>query len=396
MTSESFFVLLLLFAAAGAGWFFARLTGRGTQLPANGGAVNPDYFKGLDFLLNEQPDQAIEVFRRMVDVDTETVETHFLLGNLFRRRGEVNRAILIHQNIYERGDLPRSQRSRALKALADDYLKAGLFDRAEDALRQLAARTGYEQAALEQLAGIYEQEKEWEQAIAVQDQLASLSEPGSNPVVAHYYCELAEDAMSRDDLVKAREYLRRARSADRSSLRGTLLRARLATSDGDHKLAARLYRNALERDPAFAAIVLPAMRKSYQSMNDLDGFAQLLGSLVEAQPGVKAGIAYAAIVDGGFNDPVTAACIEEFITRNPILTELLEIIRPPEIDAGADRRDSVRRITGALRKLALHSPAYRCQNCGFSGQMLFWQCPTCKSWGGSRPLARFQFDASIS
>lgn len=395
MTSESFFILLLLFAAAGAGWFFARLTGRSTRVVANGGAVNPDYFKGLEFLLNEQPDQAIEVFRRMVDVDTETVETHFLLGNLFRRRGEVNRAILIHQNIYERSDLPRSQRSRALKALADDYLKAGLFDRAEDALRRLSGKAGYEQAALEQLVRIYEQEKEWEQAIAVQDQLASLSEPGANPVVAHYYCELAESAMAGEDLRKAREYLRRARSADRNSLRSTLMRARLATHEGDHKLAGRLYRNALEQYPAFAAIVLPAMRECYESMDDLKGFAQLLGNLVEAQPGAKPGIAYAAIVDGGFDDPVTATCIEEFIARNPILTELLETMRPPQVDEGTEA-DSVRRITGALRKLALRSPSYRCQNCGFSGQMLFWQCPTCKSWGSSRPLARFQFDASIS
>jgi lipopolysaccharide biosynthesis regulator YciM len=395
MTSESFVVLLLLFAAAGAGWFFARLTARNGHVAGAVAAVNPDYFKGLDFLLNEQPDQAIEVFRRMVDVDTETVETHFLLGNLFRRRGEVNRAILIHQNIYERADLPKPQRSRALKALADDYLKAGLFDRAEDALRRLSGRTGYEQVALEHLVRVYEQEKEWEQAIAVQDQLASLSEPGANPVVAHYYCELAQTAMSAEDAPKAREYLRRARSADRYSLRSTLMRARLATSEGDHKLAGRLYRNALERDPAFAAIVLPALRKCYLAMGDLTGFAELLRTLVEAQPGVKPGIAYAAIVDGGFDDPVTADCIDEFITRNPILTELLEIIRPAHTEAGTDA-DSVRRITGALRKLALRSPAYRCQNCGFSGQMLFWQCPTCKSWGSSRPLARFQFDASIS
>ncbi len=395
MTSESIVVLLLLFAAAGAGWFFARLTGRAEPVAGNGTAVNPDYFKGLDFLLNEQPDQAIEVFRRMVDVDTETVETHFLLGNLFRRRGEVNRAILIHQNIYDRADLPKAQRSRALKALADDYLKAGLFDRAEDTLRRLADRSGYEQLALEQLVSIYEQEKEWEQAIAVQDQLASMSLSAANPVVAHYYCELAEVAMSREDPPKAREYLRRARSADRNSLRSTLMRAQLASAEDDDKLAARLYRNALERDPAFAAIVLPAMRKCYRSMGDLDGFARLLGTLVKANPGVKSGIAYAAIVDGGFDDPVTADCIGEFIGRNPILTELLEIIRPPHPDAGTEV-DSVRRITQALRKLAVRSPAYRCQNCGFSGQMLFWQCPTCKSWGSSRPLARFQFDASIA
>jgi lipopolysaccharide biosynthesis regulator YciM len=395
MTADSFVLLALLFAAAGAGWFFARLTGRhraGVPTPAG---VHPEYFEGLDFLLNEEPDKAIEVFRRMADVDPETVETHFLLGNLFRRRGEVDRAILIHQNIYERGDLPRAQRNRALKELADDYLKAGLFDRAEDMFKRLSEKAGYEQTALEQLVRIYEQEREWEKAIAARSRLASVSGPGVSPEVAHYYCELAEKAIGDGDREKALDCLRRARDADRDSLRGTLMRARLASEEGDHKLSVRLYRNALSRDPAFAAIVLPLMRKSYQAMGDLQGFTDLLSALVEAQPRAKSGIAYAAIVDGEFDDPVTADCIDEFINANPLLTDLLEILRPSRGD-GDTRQESVRRITRALQRLARRSPTYRCHTCGFSGQMLFWQCPTCKSWGSSRPLARFQFDASIS
>ena len=129
--------------------------------------VNSDYLEGLNFLLNEQPDKAIEVFLRMVDVDSETVETHFLLGNLFRRRGEVNRAIRLHQNIYDRGDLPKTQRNRALKARGDDYLKAGLFDRAEEILHELSGKTEYRRPALEQLVGIYEQEKKHPQRILV-------------------------------------------------------------------------------------------------------------------------------------------------------------------------------------------------------------------------------------
>ncbi|MDH3915356.1 MAG: lipopolysaccharide assembly protein LapB, partial [Chromatiales bacterium] len=161
-------MLLLLFAAAGAGWFTARMT---AQRESTGVAdANSDYLEGLNFLLNEQPDKAIEVFLRMVDVDSETVETHFLLGNLFRRRGEVNRAIRLHQNIYDRGDLPKTQRNRALKALGDDYLKAGLFDRAEEILHELSGKTEYRRPALEQLVGIYEQEKDWEKAIAMRDQ----------------------------------------------------------------------------------------------------------------------------------------------------------------------------------------------------------------------------------
>jgi len=395
MTPDSVVLLLLLFAAAGAGWFFARLTARHSAPPAQTAGVNPEYFEGLDFLLNEEPDKAIEVFRRMADVDPETVETHFLLGNLFRRRGEIDRAILIHENIYERGDLPRSQRNRALKELADDYLKAGLFDRAEDMFSRLSEKAGYEQVALDQLVRIYEQERDWEKAIGARNRLASVSQPGDSPVVAHYYCELAQEALDRNKFERARDCLRRARDADRDSLRGTLMRARLAEQEDDPKLAVRLYRNALARDPAFAAIVLPALRKCYQAVGDLQGFADLLGALVEAQPQVRSGIAYAAIVDGGFDDPVTMECINEFISANPLLTDLLEILRPPHSDAGTEQ-DSIRRITRALRRLAQRSPSYRCHNCGFSGQMLFWQCPTCKAWGSSRPLARFQFDASIS
>jgi lipopolysaccharide biosynthesis regulator YciM len=394
MTADSTLLLLLLFAAAGAGWFFARLTARNEASGGSAGSVSREYFEGLNFLLNEQPDKAIEVFLRMVDVDTETVETHFLLGSLFRRRGEVNRAIRIHQHIYERRDLPKAQRNRALKALADDYVKAGLFDRAEEMLGKLAGKADYRQAALEQLVRIYEQEKDWRKAIAVRDQLASLSEAGRSPVVAHYYCELAEDALSRGESEEVAENLRRARAADSHSLRGTLMRASLAAEEDDHKLATRMYRQALQQDPAFASIVLPPMRRCYEAVGDLSGFERLLSELVESHPRVKSGIAYAAIVDGGFDDPVTRSCIDEFIGRNPIMTDMLGILRPAGDEEGSGS-DSVRRITRALRQLAARSPSYRCKNCGFSGSMLFWQCPTCKSWDTTRPVARFQFDATI-
>ena len=191
------------------------------------------------------------------------------------------------------------------------------------------------------------------------------------------------------------EQLRRARAADPGSLRGTLMRARLATDEEDYGLAIRMYRQALERDPAFASIVLPPMRACYEAMGDLAGFERLLAEMVGSLPRLKPGIAYAAIVDGGFDDRVTAACVDEFITGNPMLTDLLDILRPPETDRGS-AKDSIRRITRALRQLARRNPTYRCQSCGFSGSMLFWQCPTCKSWDSTRPIARFQFDATIS
>jgi lipopolysaccharide biosynthesis regulator YciM len=327
-------------------------------------------------------------------VDSDTIETHFALGNLFRRRGEVNRAIQIHHNLFERKELPRRYREQALRALAEDYLKAGLLDRAEEYLKQLADRPAYRREALERLVLIYEQEREWQQAIAMRDRLADETHTGRSPVVAHYFCELAQKALADGDEEQAREYLRRARSADRDNLRGAILRAEIAAGDGDYRLASRLYRKVMERDPGFAPLTLPALRRCHAAMGDQAGLDRILSAMVAARPGLKAGLAYAAIVDEEFDDPVTRECIVDFIRRNPMIRELMGTLRPDSAGDGEDDQ-GLRRITRALRMLAASNPSYRCENCGFSGKVLHWQCPTCKNWDSTRPTASFHFEASL-
>ena len=396
MPADSTLLLIPLFiAAAAAGWYFARKTAPSATEQRRSENLSAEYFEGLNFLLNEQPDKALEVFVRMVDVDSETIETHFALGNLFRRRGEVYRAIRIHQNIVERPELPRAQREQALRALADDYLKAGLLDRAEALLQQLADGSSTRQAeALERLVSIYEQERDWEKAIVVRDRLAALSPDGRSPIVAHYYCELAEEALKREDVDAARQSLRHARSADKGSIRGRLLRARLATEEGDARLAARLYTRVLKADGAFAPLVLPPLRRAYEAMGEEAGFAEFIAEAVRERPELQPGVAYAAIVDGGFDDPATSACIRQFVQQNPVLDDLLDILRPDRGGRDAEEK-SIRRITEALRRLSGRGPSYRCENCGFAGSTLFWQCPTCKSWDTTRPVAYFRFEAVL-
>lgn len=391
MTSDSLLLLVLLFAAAAAGWFSARLT-QARRVAREQPRLSAEYFQGLNFILDEQTDKALEVFLRMADLDRDALETHFALGSLFRRRGEVERAIRIHQGLAEREELPGKDRDRALRALADDYVKAGLFDRAEELLERLAGTQEYAADALRRLVRIYEQERDWEKAIAARDRLAASSGEGHSPVVAHYYCELATEARSRGDLHATRQYLRHARAADRDSIRGALLRADLAMEQGDYPLAVRLLRAVLRRDGAFAPQVLPALRRCYAALEDRPGFERLLEGLVKERPELKPGVAYAAIVDEGFDDEVTAACIREFVAGNPLLTDLMEILRTPR---GAEEDDAVERITRALRRLSGRSPGYLCENCGFSPTTLFWQCPTCKSWDTIRPVARFRFEAAL-
>jgi lipopolysaccharide biosynthesis regulator YciM len=396
MIAESGLFLALLFVVAAAmGWLFARMTKPGGHKEKNGDDFSSDYFEGLNFLLNEQPDKALDVFVRMVDVDSETIDTHFALASLFRRRGEVHRAIGIHQSIIDRSDLPKADRERAMKALSDDYLKAGIFDRAEAILSKLSEKANYRQEALESLIGIYEQERDWEKAIEVRDQLAVVADSGgSASIVAHYYCELAEEAANEEDMIRHRECLRRARAADRNCVRSALLRADRAVSEDDFQLAARLYKKVMVIDCAFVPMVLQPLRDCYVSMDDQQGLENLLARMVADIPELRPGIAYAAIMDGGFEDEVTTDCIHEFVEQNPILMDLMEILRPAATTEDVQR--NIRRVSQALSKLAGRGPSYLCENCGFAGSVLEWRCPTCKEWDTTRPMNYFRLQVMLT
>ena len=391
--AESYFLLLLFAAAAGLGWYFARRTQR--RLPATGRSqVSAEYFQGLNYLLNEEPDKALEVFIRMVDMDADTVDTHFALGALFRRRGETERAIKVHQNLVARPDLPREARARALNELAEDYFKAGLFDRAEQVYAQVARGAARRDLGLRGLVRIYELQRDWEQAIGAMDQLASQSGEGAGEIVAHYCCELAQDALGRGDLAAVRHWLKRAQGADRDGVRGAMLRALVAQREGDHRLAVRLYEQALERDGGFLVDVLPELRRSYAELGRAPDFARWLEGALARHPEWRPGVAFAAITEGGFEDTATRQCVIDFIESNPILTEILETLRPTLASEGG-KEAAVRRISRAMRRIAKASPRYRCTVCGFSGNALYWQCPSCRTWGETRPVTKFRFEAML-
>jgi lipopolysaccharide biosynthesis regulator YciM len=227
MPTESTFLLAGLFLLlAAAGWAMGRFGERDEEQPPP--PLNIDYLKGLNFLLNEQTDQALEHFLEMVRVDDKTIETHFALGSLFRRRGEVDRAIRIHQNIIARPDLAAEQRDQALYSLAKDYLHAGLLDRAENLFSRLSQGSRYQVQALESLCRIYEQEKEWERAIDAAEKLEVLGGRSLVLQIAHYYCELAEAAAQRNDYSAARAYVKKAQTGRPRTMRGALTRAHIS------------------------------------------------------------------------------------------------------------------------------------------------------------------------
>jgi lipopolysaccharide biosynthesis regulator YciM len=394
MPTESTFLLAGLFLLlAAAGWALGRFGERDDDEDAPP-PLNIDYLKGLNFLLNEQTDQALEHFLKMVRVDDKTIETHFALGSLFRRRGEVDRAIRIHQNIIARPDLAAEQRDQALFSLAKDYLKAGLLDRAENLFVRLSQGSRYQVEALEQLCRIYEQEREWQRAIESGQKLEVLSGQSLALQIAHYYCELAEQAASNKDYNAARAFVKKAQSGRPRTHRGALTRARIARDTDDSKTALRLYNRIVDENTYLITEALPALVEIHSREGSLNQLENSLRSLLDKNPGMKTDVAYTAIVNNIGGIDIIDECVEEYMLSEPTLTEFIDL-QTVKAASGEDRQAALNKVRAALSRLASKIPRYQCKECGFSSQKLLWQCPSCRDWETQRPFATVSFDSLL-
>ena len=393
MPTESTFLLAGLFLLlAAAGWAMGRFGERDEEDAPP--PLNIDYLKGLNFLLNEQTDQALEHFLEMVRVDDKTIETHFALGSLFRRRGEVNRAIRIHQNIIARPDLAAEQRDQALFSLAKDYLHAGLLDRAEKLFVRLSEGSRYQVQALENLCRIYEQEKEWQKAIDSGHKLETLGGESLALQIAHYYCELAEERASAGDYASARQFVKKAQSGRPRTMRGALTRAHIARETDDNKTAIRLYHRIIDEHTYIIAEALPEIVAAYERDGAMEGLDKAMRSMLEKNPEMSSLVAYTAIINSIVGIPVIDACVDDYILQEPTLSEFVDIHDLTRADAGS-KADALKKVRDALAKLAAATPRYQCQECGFSSQRLLWQCPSCRNWETQRPASRVQFDTVL-
>jgi len=392
MPTESTFLLAGLFLLlAAAGWAMGRFGERDEEDEPP--PLNIDYLKGLNFLLNEQTDQALEHFLKMVRVDDKTIETHFALGSLFRRRGEVDRAIRVHQNIIARPDLGSEQRDQALYSLAKDYLAAGLLDRAEKLFARLAQGSRYQVQALGALCGIYEQERDWDKAIDAGKRLEVIGGKSLALQIAHYYCELSEAAVAAGDYASARQYVKKAQAGRPRTMRGALTRAHIARDTEDSKTALKLYHRIIDENTYLIAEALPEIVSIYTRENKVAELEDALKSLLAKHPERKSLVAYTAIVNNIGGIPVIDDCVEQYMLDEPTLGEFVDLQRlSSEQDADGAAFAKVR---GALSKLASSTPRYQCQECGFSSQRLLWQCPSCRDWETQRPASRVQFETVL-
>ncbi len=393
-TSAAVLFGVLLFIAVASGYLLARWQ-QGNKSAKT--LVGPDagYFRGLRYLVDEQPDKAIEVFTRLLEVDSSTLETHFALGNLFRRRGETERAIRIHQNIIARPELPGEVRERALFALGEDYQKAGLLDRAEKLFREVSHSRAMRSAALAQLVNIYEQQKDWQQAIDCRRSLIKGNRP-QDRIISHYYCELAEACLKANNLRGAREGLRQARSFNPGSVRGLFLRAELAERMDDQKLARRLLLKVLRESPQFAVPGFSRLVALLRNSGKAAEVPDVLKKLQSEQPELALPLAHAAILDRHMDDPVSLAAFRNYLRADRILGGILAALeaRDGRPEAAAEP-EALRRIRMVLRRLALDGPRFGCLECGYESRALAWRCPSCRRWDSTRPTANLKFDSHL-
>ena len=331
--------------------------------------LHPDYLAGLDYLVSEQPDRALDVFLRLMDANADTIETHFALGTLYRRRGEVERAIRIHQNLLAREALAPEHREQALLALAQDYLRAGLLDRAEGLFQEVSEVSRLRASALGALRGVYERQHEWQQALDIYRKLARAKAAPPRLVAAHYLCEIASLALDRGEIEVARDLLRQARRESSPFPRAALLRAQIAEREGQPELAVRLLRMALKDSPNLMQEELPHLLTLVGPQNR----DAVLGELVaQAQPrdiGELRRLVFAAIAAKlGTAAPLRAA-IETVFAQDETLSAVLRA-------GGAD----LERTALEIGALLAHADRYRCSECGFSGRSYYWHCPACQSW----------------
>jgi len=375
---------LLLPLAAASGWLVAKYDQKrqiktAFDLPAA-------YFKGLNFLLNEQPDKAIEVFIRVLEVNSDTVETHLALGNLFRRRGEVERAIRIHQNLIARPTLDKEQRSHALLELAQDYFKAGLFDRAENLFLELSEIRTYSEQALRQLLYIYQQEKEWEMAIQISRKLARVAKKSMHDVIAQFYCELADQAYVRRNFTSARGYLKEALENDPNCVRASIRLGDMAAEEGDYRVAIKMWRRIEDQDVNYLGEVAGRIADAFKKLNDEKGLYEFFSAALQRHDAIALMLAFADIIK--HRDGVEAAekFIVEWLRRRPNVHGLHQLIELNLEEVHGSAKKDLQMLKGIIEELREQHQGYVCHECGFKGKSLHWLCPSCKQWNTIKPV----------
>lgn len=386
MEFDPTWLLLGLPLAFGLGWLASRLDLR--QMREENRRAPKAYFKGLNYLLNEQQDQAIDAFIEAVQNDPDTTELHFALGNLFRRRGETERAIRMHQNLIERVDLSPELKLQALSELGQDFLKAGLLDRAEEVFSRLRG-TSRDEEAKRNLLEIYQQEKDWQKAIAIAKEMPDYA---TQKEIANYYCELAAGEMINSRPDSARQYLDSALSLHRNCVRASVLQGDLLQQGGDLAAAIEAWKRIESQNPAYLAIVARKLQDAYLAQGQREEGLQLLRGYLASYPSLDLLETVFQLVMDAEGPEAAYRLVRDELRRNPTLLGLDRLLEAQLLGVPPEKRADLELVRNLVHNHTRRLARYRCDNCGFKARHFYWRCPACGGWETYPPRRTEEFD----
>ena len=382
---NTWLLYLLVVAAIGIGWWLGRRQ-RAAKAPD---MLGPNYYQGLNYLLNEDPDRAVAALIQDLEVNKDTLETHLALGGLLRRRGELEKAVVVHENILAHAYLERDLMLNVKLELARDYLLAGLLDRAEDLLLALCQEQGRVHVeSLEMLLEIYEREKDWTKSIDIAKQLATGTDTDKyEEAISHFYCEIAEDFLANDHFEEARQAISAAIGHCGNNARTSLVLGQIELEDKQYPEAVRALQRIRDQNPVYVPESLYSLDQAYK-YGELppEELREYLLSCLEHVPSISVVLALARRVRAEEGDIAVSRFIANHLKKNPTVRGLTQLI-----DLHIDNTDGVSRENLAILRsfteaLVADKPAYRCTECGFDGKRMRWHCPSCKDWGSIEPI----------
>lgn len=388
MAAEYLFgiVVFLLPLAAVSGWYFGRRENP-PEAGRNGvSGIPSDYFRGLNYLLNDRPDKAIEVFIKVLEVESETVETHLALGNLFRRRGEVDRAIRIHQNLVSEPSLDFDQRALALLELGLDYMRSGLLDRAESLFKELLDSGAHQRQAMDHLIDIYQQEQDWDKALEYTGRLEKLTNRNLGDVRAHFYCEQAATQIEEGNVENASDLLRQAMQMDKNCVRASLMQARIAMTAGAYEAAIRHLEEIEKQNLAFLPEAITPLVESYRALDRIADLVRYLERLSALHAGITPVLVLAEVMTELGNVEEAKKRIIDELKNRPTVRGIDRLIDYSLTGADGETKENLVLLKELTASLIEEKSSYMCGNCGFKGRSLHWQCPSCKLWNSVKPI----------
>jgi len=374
---------ILFLSSMGIAWYLGYRAKNKKEISRN---LPRDYLVGLNFLLNEETDKAVDIFIKMLEIDSDTVETHLAVGKLFRRRGEVDRAIRIHQNLIARPQLERIYREQSLFELGQDYLSAGVLDRAEKIFIELVNTKTHSAQALKILIDIYQQEKDWNNAVKHAIKYENVTKQNMRPVIAHYHCEIAELAFQREQMDVAMQHILMALAADSTCARASLLQARLYMYQQRFKEALQALKSIKNQNSDYLSESIDLLASCYEKLNQEDELVLYLKDLADDYPRVPIMLILAERIQKWKGDKIAVSFVADYVRRYPSLRGLYLFINLYISTAEGRSKTDLHILQNLMKKVIAGKPDYQCISCGFSCRSLHWQCPGCRQWSTILPI----------